>query len=80
MENLSSNISPSEIPDGFSTADPTGAGPAPGGGNKQAEEAMRKQAQTQAILERALTPDALARLGTLKASHLHHSSEKYGMV
>uniref|UniRef100_A0A7S2UGV7 Programmed cell death protein 5 n=1 Tax=Attheya septentrionalis TaxID=420275 RepID=A0A7S2UGV7_9STRA len=80
MENLSSNISPSEIPDGFSTADPTGAGPAPGGGNKQAEEAMRKQAQTQAILERALTPDALARLGTLKLVKAEKAKAVEGMI
>ena len=66
---MDANIRPDEIPDGFTAADPTQAGPGAAGGadpkqaQKQAQEERRRS-----ILEQSLTPDALARLGTLKVS------------
>ncbi len=61
---MDANISPDEIPDGFTAAGPGGGA---GGGADQA--AAKKQAveeQRRALLEQAMTPEALARLGTLK--------------
>ena len=68
---MNSNIRPDEIPEGFTAADPTqassaagagaGAGPDPQQAQKQAQEERKRS-----ILEQSLTPEALARLGTLK--------------
>ena len=63
---METNIRPDEIPDGFSAVDPSqasAAGPDPKQAQKQAQEERKR-----AILEQALTPEALARLGTIKAS------------
>lgn len=59
-----SDIAPGEIPDGFSLADPTGHAAA--GASKQNEAAAQREAQRQAILEQAMTADALARLRRVK--------------
>lgn len=63
----SAGVSASEIPDGFSLAGPNGGG---GGGpsDAAAEQAKQRQAQREAILEQAMTPDALARLRRVKVS------------
>lgn len=58
------SLRPEEIPEGFSSADPT-AGPGAGGDSNQAQ-AYSKEEQKRAVLEQALTPEALARLGTIK--------------
>lgn len=60
---MSDNVAASEIPDGFSLADPTGHASA---GPKQNDAAAQRDAQRQAILEQAMTPDALARLRRVK--------------
>jgi hypothetical protein len=64
MSNIPANVAPSEIPDGFSLADPTGHAAA--GASKQNDAAAQRDAQRQAILEQAMTPDALARLRRVK--------------
>ena len=64
MSNIPANVAPSEIPDGFSLADPTGHAAA--GASKQNNAAVQRDAQRQAILEQAMTPDALARLRRVK--------------
>ena len=61
MDNLDP-VNPDELPDGFSAADPNAAG----GGPQKSSEAQQKEQQKQAILEQALTPDALARLRRIK--------------
>lgn len=70
MENLQPvlNINPNEIPDGFTTQASTGPGAA-GGANNNNAAALKKQQmeeQKQAILEQALSQEALARLGRIK--------------
>lgn len=62
-KNMEANFSPDELPEGFSSVDPTGAG-----GSQDAAQAQKlaKEEQRRAILEQALTPEALARLGTIK--------------
>ena len=57
------NVRPDEIPGGFTAADPTNNG---GQGDQQAAQRAAKEEQRRAILEQALTPEALARLGTVK--------------
>ena len=70
MNNLQpvSSIDPSDLPEGFTTSDsPLGAPSS--SKNENAAVAQRQQemeAQKQAILEQALTPDALARLRRIK--------------
>lgn len=65
----SAGVSASEIPDGFSLAGPNSAGGAGGGGgDPAAEQAKQRQMQREAILEQAMTPDALARLRRVKVS------------
>lgn len=66
----SSGVSASEIPDGFSLAGPNSGGGGGGGGpsDAAAEQAKQRQAQRQAVLEQAMTPDALARLRRVKVS------------
>ncbi len=70
---METNINPSEIPDGFTAADPTQASSSAGPDSKQ----IQKQAQEErkrSILEQSLTPEALARLGTIKVCiHMHQS-------
>lgn len=66
MDNLApANLAPGEIPDGFTSADPNHQG---GGASTSAAsaEAQGKEEQKQAILQQALTPDALARLRRIK--------------
>lgn len=68
---MDTNVRPDEIPDGFTTADPTkpnsnGAMMGSGGDSKQAQQEEQKRA----ILEQSLTAEALARLGTIKVSSL----------
>lgn len=55
-----SDLAPSDIPEGFSAADPHG------GGSEQHQKQQQMEQQKQAILEQALTPDALARLRRIK--------------
>jgi len=67
----SAGVSASEIPDGFSLAGPNSGGGGGGGGgpsDSAAEQAKQRQAQREAILEQAMTPDALARLRRVKVS------------
>ena len=61
----SAGVSASEIPDGFSLAGGGGGG---GPSDTAAEQAKQRQAQREAILEQAMTPDALARLRRVKVS------------
>lgn len=66
MDNLQpvSNLDPSDVPAGFSMADPNGGTTHAAAGGGAADDAQNNaaQQQQQAILEQALTPDALARL------------------
>lgn len=55
-----SNLSPSELPDGFTLADPHGSAVSKQQGQNAQEEQMK------ALLEQALTPEALARLRRIK--------------
>uniref|UniRef100_A0A7S2MQ27 Uncharacterized protein n=1 Tax=Helicotheca tamesis TaxID=374047 RepID=A0A7S2MQ27_9STRA len=64
MDNISTDVDPSEIPEGFTAANPSGAGGA--AADEKQNEAQQRQAQKEAILEQALTPDALARLRRIK--------------
>mmetsp|Transcript_26012 Transcript_26012/g.38444 ORF Transcript_26012/g.38444 Transcript_26012/m.38444 type:complete len:136 (+) Transcript_26012:117-524(+) len=64
MDNISTEVDPSEIPEGFTTA--AGNGAAGGAAAEKQSEAQQRQAQRDAILEQALTPDALARLRRIK--------------
>jgi hypothetical protein len=69
----SAGVSASEIPDGFSLAGPNNSSGGGGGGGPSdtaAEQAKQRQAQREAILEQAMTPDALARLRRVKVSIL----------
>ena len=67
-----SDVAPSEIPDGFTLAGPGGTdsvGGGHGGGGSSstaADQAAQRDAQRQAILEQAMTPEALARLRRVK--------------
>ncbi|ACI65887.1 predicted protein [Phaeodactylum tricornutum CCAP 1055/1] len=59
MDNLApvSDFDPKELPEGFTAA---------GNNSGASQEKQQQQAQKQAILEQALTPEALARLGRIK--------------
>ncbi len=63
------DVAPSELPDGFTLAGP-GGGAAGGGGvgsnNSSDQAAQQRDAHRQAILEQAMTPEALARLRRVK--------------
>jgi programmed cell death protein 5 len=62
MDNLApANVDPSELPSGFTTGNPTG-----GASAEQQNQAQQRKAQRDAILEQALTPDALERLKRIK--------------
>jgi len=52
------DLSPQELPDGFSTSDPHG--------KKSAQDQQDAVARKHGVLEQALTPEALARLGRIK--------------
>eukprot|EP00558_Chaetoceros_sp_UNC1202_P007913 CAMPEP_0197246706 /NCGR_PEP_ID=MMETSP1429-20130617/20997_1 /TAXON_ID=49237 /ORGANISM="Chaetoceros sp., Strain UNC1202" /LENGTH=133 /DNA_ID=CAMNT_0042707435 /DNA_START=123 /DNA_END=524 /DNA_ORIENTATION=- len=62
---METNVRLDEIPDGFTTADPT-SGPGGGQGESANAKAAAQEEQKRSVLEQALTPEALARLGTLK--------------
>lgn len=65
MDNLApANVAPEELPEGFTSADPN-APPAAAAGGANAE-AQGKEEQKQAVLQQALTSDALARLRRIK--------------
>jgi len=72
MDNLT-NVRPDEIPEGFSSADPNKT---PGARN----QINQKEAQQQALVEQALTPDALARLGTIKLVKPEKASAVEAMI
>ena len=55
-------VDPEELPDGFTSADPN----APSAAASSSEAQQGKEEQKQAILQQALTPDALARLRRIK--------------
>ena len=80
MDNISpAHIDPKELdlPDGFTSANPNATGGGSAGGGKS--EAQEKEEQKQAILQQALTPDALARLRRIKvlyAADEAHLSER----
>lgn len=59
-------ISPNEIPEGFTAADPNNSGG--DGSNASSQEAQKQEAEIrkQAILEQALTSEALQRLRRVK--------------
>lgn len=75
-----STLRPDEIPEGFSAFDPTdsaragvssslsSSASATGGASQTAAQVTNaaQEEQRRAILEQALTPEALARLGTIK--------------
>lgn len=70
MSNIApADVVPSELPDGFTLAGPGGAAGGGGGGagsNSAADQAAQRDAHRQAILEQAMTPEALARLRRVK--------------
>jgi len=64
--NVSDDISPSELPDGFTPADPSGHAAAPRAGGGGNDAAAARTAQRQSVLEQSMTSDALARLRRVK--------------
>jgi programmed cell death protein 5 len=66
MDNLQpGTVDPSDLPEGFSTVDPSGAASQGQGGDSAPNQAQMDQ-KKQGILEQALTPEALARLRRIK--------------
>ena len=66
---ISTEVSADEIPEGFTAADPSNldaAAAGGGGASAAAAQAEAAEAQREAILQQALTPDALARLRRIK--------------
>jgi programmed cell death protein 5 len=59
------DIAPSELPDGFSLAGGGGGGSA---SSAPTNQSAQRDAQRQAVLEQAMTPEALARLRRVKVS------------
>jgi Double-stranded DNA-binding domain len=60
-------VDATNLPDGFTTTDPKGS-------NSQSEndvQVQQRQAEKEAILQQALTPDALERLRRIKVRHFH---------
>jgi programmed cell death protein 5 len=55
-------IDPNDLPEGFKTQDPHGGGSS----NNASAQKQQMQEQHQAVLQQALTPDALARLNRIK--------------
>ena len=72
------DVVPSELPDGFTLGDPTGGGGGiggPGGGSStDRAAAQQRDAHRQAILEQAMTPEALARLRRVKVGDKYYIS------
>lgn len=64
MENrlAPANVDAGDLPSGFSIADPSGTSASA----EQDSQALQRQAQKDAILQQALTPDALERLRRIK--------------
>ena len=67
MSGMPSNIAPadidaSELPSGYTLASGAGSGQQ----TPAQEQAVQKDAQRQAVLEQAMTPEALARLRRVK--------------
>ncbi|KAI2505883.1 hypothetical protein MHU86_8579 [Fragilaria crotonensis] len=64
MENrlAPANVDAGDLPSGFSIADPSGTSVSA----EQDSQALQRQAQKDAILQQALTPDALERLRRIK--------------
>jgi programmed cell death protein 5 len=67
MDNMeASSINPNDMPAGFSSVDPTGAANASQQGGKGGASQQQQTEQKEAILQQALTPEALARLRRIK--------------
>jgi programmed cell death protein 5 len=67
MDNMeASSINPNDMPAGFSSVDPTGAANASQQGGKGGGSQQQQTEQKEAILQQALTPEALARLRRIK--------------
>jgi len=71
------DVAASELPDGFSLAGPGGGA---AGGSGAADQAAQRDAQRQAILEQAMTPDALARLRRVKLVKKERASAVEAMI
>ena len=71
MENrlAPANVDAGDLPSGFSIADPSGTTVS----GEQDSQAQQRQAQKDAILQQALTPDALERLRRIKVKILRLS-------
>jgi hypothetical protein len=70
---LPTTVDAASIPDGFTAADPKGS-------HSQSEadiEAQQRQAEKEAILQQALTSDALERLRRIKVRHYLASASPY---
>lgn len=76
-QNLSSNIRPEEIPEGFSASGPNST---PQQGSENGSISQKKDAQRQSVLEQVLTSDALARLGTIKLVKPDRASAVEGLI
>ncbi|KAL7540905.1 hypothetical protein ACHAXR_011347 [Thalassiosira sp. AJA248-18] len=82
---MPSNIGPadvaaSDLPDGFSLAGPGGGAGGGGGSSAAADQSAQRDAQRQAILEQAMTPDALARLRRVKLVKKERASAVEAMI
>jgi programmed cell death protein 5 len=68
MNNLQpvSNINPDELPEGFSTMDPNSKQSSASNAPQQQQQQQQQEEQKHAILQQALTPEALERLGRIK--------------
>ena len=70
------DINPSELPDGFSLAGGGGSG-----SSAPTDQTNQRDAQRQAVLEQAMTPEALARLRRVKVGdHFNYVSRIYSMT
>eukprot|EP00815_Leptocylindrus_aporus_P002114 CAMPEP_0116056794 /NCGR_PEP_ID=MMETSP0322-20121206/4228_1 /TAXON_ID=163516 /ORGANISM="Leptocylindrus danicus var. apora, Strain B651" /LENGTH=112 /DNA_ID=CAMNT_0003540683 /DNA_START=91 /DNA_END=425 /DNA_ORIENTATION=+ len=73
---VSADVSPDELPEGFSTADPTGMDTGRAAGGK-AQEAEAKKA---AILEQCMTAEARERLSRIKMVKLDKAKQVERMI
>ncbi|EED95275.1 predicted protein [Thalassiosira pseudonana CCMP1335] len=71
-------VAASEIPDGFFLADPSGGPKQPS--STASDQAAQRDAQRQAVLEQAMTPDALARLRRVKLVKKDRASAVEAMI
>ena len=79
--NISANVTADEIPEGFTSADPNRAAGASGGpGADSQSKAQAAEAQKQAILEQAMTPEALARLRRIKLVKAEKAAKLEGAI